>query len=113
MHWGAGTSTEERGYNVTTDDGEEEDDMEPEPLASKSTPKHWYVAKRPPFRNVTIDYLESHHVAPDFLTVFSDFLKKHVSHAPHPSKHDRFDVYKQVHVILPANHFLDSKQIID
>jgi hypothetical protein len=99
--------------NVTTDDGKEEDDMKPEPLALNSTPKYWYIAKRPLFRNVTINYLESHHVALDFLTVFSDFLKKHVSRAPHPSKHDHFDVYKQVHVILPANHFLDSKQIID
>lgn len=97
--------------DVDTDDGEDDGVLELERSTSMSAPKHWYVAKRPPFRNVTIDYLETHHLVPGFLVVFSEFLKKHSSRAPHPSQYDRFDVYKQMHIILPPNHFVGSKQI--
>jgi hypothetical protein len=75
--------------------------------------KHWKVAKNPPFANVSIDYIETHHGLSDFLQVLTSFIQKHMSHAPRPSKYDRFDLYKQVSLILPPNRFLSSNVNID
>ena len=58
--------------------------------------KHWRVAKNPLFANVSIDYIETHHHLSDFLQVFTGFVRKHMGHAPTPSRYDRFNVYKQV-----------------
>ena len=97
--------------DLDADDGEDNEVWKSERLTSTSNPKRWYIAKCPPFQNVTVDYLETHHHILDFLVVFLEFLKWHSPHAPHPSKYDCFNLYKQIHIVLPPNHFLGSKQI--
>ncbi|KAF8219084.1 hypothetical protein L208DRAFT_1343532, partial [Tricholoma matsutake] len=97
--------------DLDVDDGEDSDMEELEASTSMSAPKHWYIVKHPAFRNVTVDYLETHHLIPNFLPVFLDFLKKYSPCAPQPSKYDCFGVYKQMHVILPPNEFIGSIQI--
>ena len=91
-------------------DNGEDSNVELEPSTSMS-PKHWYIVKHPAFHNVMVNYLETCHRIPDFLDVFSDFFKKYSLHAPQPSKYDCFNVYKQVHVILPLNNFMGSIQV--
>ncbi|KAF8804478.1 hypothetical protein BYT27DRAFT_7258947 [Phlegmacium glaucopus] len=75
--------------------------------------KHWKIAKNPPFANVSIDHLETHHHISDFLQVFTIFIQKHTVHAPVPSKYDRFDVYKQVSLILLPNQYISANPIIE
>jgi hypothetical protein len=36
-----------------------------------------------------------------------------MSHAPAPSKYDRFNVYKQVSLMLPANRYISTNLNID
>jgi hypothetical protein len=75
--------------------------------------QHWKIAKKPPFANVSINYIATHYLLSDFLQVFTSFIRKHMSHAPAPSKYDRFNVYKQVSLILPANRYISDKVNID
>jgi hypothetical protein len=100
---------------VLTDNFREEDDSDPEDLEdSASLPsRNWKIAKNPPFANVTINYIETHHHLSDFLQVLTSFLQKHMSHAPTPSKYDRFNVYKQVSLVLPPNRYLSANLNID
>jgi Plavaka transposase len=39
--------------------------------------KHWKVAKNPPFANVSIDYIETHHQLSNFLQVVTSFIQIH------------------------------------
>ena len=96
-------------------DNPDEDLSDPEELEDLvSLPsKHWKVAKNPPFANVTINYIESHHHISDFLPVLTSFIQKHMSHSPKPSKYDRFNLYKQVSLTLPPNRFLSANVNID
>ena len=108
-----------------TDDGSEQDMSEIEDLedlVSQSATvkrmavlpsKHWRVAKKPPFSNVSINHIETHHLVSDFLQVFTSFIQKHISNAPIPSKYDRFNVYKQISLILPPNRYISANPIID
>lgn len=66
--------------DLDVDNGEDSND-ELEPSTSMSAPKHWYIVKHPAFCNVTVDYLETHHLILDFLDVFPEFLKKYNPHA--------------------------------
>jgi hypothetical protein len=98
-----------------TYDSNEEDDSDTEDLDSSvfNPSKNWTIAKNPPFANVTIDYIETHHHISDFLQVLSSFVQKHMTHAPTPSKYDRFNVYKQVSLLLPPNRYLGANLNID
>ena len=75
--------------------------------------KHWRMAKNPPFANVSIDYIETHHHLSDFLQVLTTFIQRNMSHAPRPSKYDRFNLYKQVSLSSPPNRYLGAKNNID
>jgi len=75
--------------------------------------KHWRVTKKPPFSNVSINHIETHHLVSDFLQVFTSFIQKHTSNAPIPSKYDRFNVYKQISLILPPNRYISANPIIE
>ena len=86
---------------IVSDDEDLEDEV-------SNPSKHWRIAKKPPFPNVTIDYIETHHHLSDFLQVFTTFIQKHMSHAPTPSKYDRFNVYKQVTLTLPPNRYISA-----
>ena len=89
-----------------SDDLEDIEDLED--LGANSS-RNWRVAKKPPFANVSIDYIGAHHHISDFLQVLTSFLQTHMSHAPRPSKYDRFDVYKQVSLIQPPNRYIAAK----
>ena len=75
--------------------------------------KHWRIAKKPPFPNLSIDHIETHHHLSDFLQVFTSFIKENIPHAPTPSKYDHFDVYKQVSLILPPNRYIGANPIVE
>lgn len=92
---------------VSDSDTEELDDLVSHPS------KHWRVAKNPPFSNVSIDYIETNHHLSNFLQVLTSFIQKHMPHAPKPSKYDRFNVYKQVSLLLPPNRYTSTNLNID
>ena len=100
---------------VDTDNANEEDVSDTEDLADwvSHPSNHWRIAKNPPFANVSIDYIETHHQLSNFLQVLTDFIQKHMSYAPRPSKYDRFNVYKQVSLCLPPNRYISAKLNID
>jgi hypothetical protein len=77
------------------------------PTLSSAT---YRIANRPSIPNVTVNYLESKHGAVDFLRTLTHFLAKNSPRSPTPSKHDRFDVYKQVLVSVPFNTYLAVNQ---
>jgi len=93
-----------------TDNPHDEDVSDAEDLEElvSHPSKHWRIAKNPPFANVSIDYIETHYFLSNFLQVFTSFIQKHMPHAPTPSKYDRFDVYKQVSLILPHNRYISA-----
>jgi hypothetical protein len=98
-----------------TDNAHEDDVSDTEDLEdSVSHPsKHWIIAKKPPFANVSIEYIETNHHLSDFLQVLTSFVQRHMSHAPTPSKYDRFNVYKQVSLILPPNRYISANLNIE
>ena len=75
--------------------------------------KHWRIAKKSPFPNLSIDHIKTHYHLSDFLQVFTSFVKKNIPHAPTPSKYDRFDVYKQVSLYLPPNKYISANLIVE
>ena len=76
-----------------------------------TVPVNYFVAKRPPFQNITVDKLILNFGTIDFIPALSTFLR-HTFPATTilPSIHDRFDAYKQLVVTLAHNPHLSEQK---
>jgi hypothetical protein len=62
------------------------------------------LAKTPPHPRRSVQHLETMHGAIDFIPAFKSFLQKHLPHNRIvPGYQDRFDVFRQVVIILPPD----------
>jgi hypothetical protein len=113
-------------------DDESDDDNAPEPTgttsasertapavvsaASPAPSSSYIVAKQPAHRNITTATLETSYGAETFISDLDTFLNKSLPSRRNriaPSKHDRFDVYKQVKLRLPRNPFTGDRDRTD
>ena len=101
-------------------DGWEWLDEEDEPASDNdgSAPLHavklstltYEIAKRAPFRNVSVKDLATNFGATEFIPALTMFLHEHVPESPvKPGPHDSFDLFKQVKIALPSNRHLSEK----
>ncbi|KAJ7075272.1 hypothetical protein B0H15DRAFT_925484 [Mycena belliarum] len=68
------------------------------------------IAKRPASLNRTVAQLDTDYGAPEIIPALTAFLKLHFTSCPVlPGRYDRFDLYNQVSLLLPANRYLADK----
>ena len=61
------------------------------------------VAKYPAYPHQTVEHLEVAHGASNFVHTLQEFLSQHIpENLIHPSRQDRFDIYKQVVITAPT-----------
>ncbi|THH07054.1 hypothetical protein EW146_g9433 [Bondarzewia mesenterica] len=74
-----------------------------------STPS-WHVAKTPAFRGLSVEHLSTQFGAVDFMLALSTYLREAIPACPiSPNSLDRFNVYRQLKLTLPANHYLSNQ----
>ncbi|KAG6905181.1 hypothetical protein DXG01_004384 [Tephrocybe rancida] len=84
----------------------------PPPSCSPSSPTSYTIAKRAPFRNVTVDHLASDFGAVDFNSALTAFLRASFPHSNiFPNNFDTFNLYKQIVITHPSNLYLGSQDI--
>jgi hypothetical protein len=111
------TEMNEESENLS-DDEVTVDDVQGRCNGTTTTNNHdkfkYFVAKRPPFQNITVDKLILNFGAIDFISALSTFLRLTFSETTVlPSIHDRFDAYKQVVINLPYNPYLSEHKRTD
>lgn len=75
---------------------------------------NYSLAKRPPYKNTTVDEIILNFGATDFISALSTFLRQNfLGTTIIPSIHDRFDVYKQLVIKLPHNPYLSDHRRTD
>ncbi|KAJ7855999.1 Zn-finger domain-containing protein [Mycena leptocephala] len=75
-----------------------------------STIISYTIAKSPATLNVTVAHLQNLHGAVDIIPALTTFLKRTFNSCPIiPGPFDRFDVYNQVSLQLPANRYLSDQ----
>ncbi|KAJ7177335.1 hypothetical protein C8R43DRAFT_1084604 [Mycena crocata] len=68
------------------------------------------IAKAPATLNVTVAHLQINHGAVDLVPALTEFLKLTFKSYPIlPGPYDRFDIYNQVSLHLPANRYLSDQ----
>ncbi|KAJ7140071.1 Zn-finger domain-containing protein [Mycena crocata] len=111
---------EQLAHSVPDDSSEETSDDEDAitisiPIASRApatppTVRLYTIAKKPPTLNVTVVHLQTMHGAVDIIPALAAFLKLTFKSSPIlPGPFDRFDVYNQVSLHLPANRYLSDQ----
>ncbi|KAJ7060232.1 hypothetical protein C8F01DRAFT_1141996 [Mycena amicta] len=105
-HWLQG-SKKDNDFEDDSDD-EAEENIVTLPLTLLPT-KSYSIAKYPAFKNRCLDYIHETHSATEFLPALIAFLKANFKSFVTPSKHDYFDVWKQITLQMPPNGFLSSK----
>jgi hypothetical protein len=69
------------------------------------------VAKVPAGRDISILQIEWEHGASEFLPALKTFMQANTTYTALPNEHDRFDIYKAVHVMYrPQAHVSDLKR---
>ena len=72
-----------------------------------STRRLWEVAKKPAYLNMSTEQLASQFGAVDFLTQLSNYLGARSPFSPNSL--DRFNIYRQVKLILPSNRYISNQ----
>ena len=89
-----------------------EDQQDPEvtlcDVTSITTGPIWQVAKTPAYQNMSAEQLAIQFGAQDFITQLSAYLGSRRSNFP-PNLNDRFNVYRQVKLVLPPNRYLSNQ----
>jgi hypothetical protein len=98
----------------SSEDSSESDDEENVTIVVSSpipsTITSYTIAKSPATLNVTVAHLQNLHGAVDIIPALTAFLKRTFNSCPIiPGPFDRFDVYNQVSLQLPANRYLSNQ----
>ncbi|KAF8152285.1 hypothetical protein B0H34DRAFT_111607, partial [Crassisporium funariophilum] len=104
------------------DDKESESDTDPESYQQSvvshahalspptSLVTRYLVAKKPPFKNISIERLHSDFGAIDFIPALTTFLRNNLPSVNIlPNQYNRFDLFKQIIVTLPPNRYLGDQ----
>ncbi|KAF8868444.1 hypothetical protein BD779DRAFT_1460797 [Infundibulicybe gibba] len=76
-----------------------------------ATSFRYHVAKTPPFRGVSVEFLSANFSATDLIPALTTFLLQHQPCPILPNTFDHFDLYKQIVITLPPNAFLNNRPI--
>jgi len=83
------------------------------PTSTLDAPTTSYtIAKKAPFKNVTVSRLATEFGAVDFIPALTTFLHEHIPGCNiTPNAHDTYDLFKQVIISLPPNRYLSELKI--
>jgi hypothetical protein len=91
-------------------DEEDEPGVDNDGSAPLHTTLTYDIAKRAPFRNVSVEGLMTNFGATEFIPALTTFLHEHIPDSPvEPGPHDSFDLFKQVKIPLPSNRHLSEQ----
>ncbi|KAI6011644.1 hypothetical protein EDC04DRAFT_2958726 [Pisolithus marmoratus] len=85
------------------------------PESARSSPSglSYHVSKWPEFPRKTVQYLQQHHGAVDFVPALQDFLSNVMNGQQyfHPNINDRFDCFSNVMIQLPPHDHIANKNL--